>query len=1819
MAQSETFDPRVEVLTASRHRSGSTKMENNLAPLPPLVTDNKSSSQFLNLRTHFEEKGTGQNSRLSSSLFGPNVSKIKERFQQNIAHKGEDGNGEAYHSAAHSHILSHSLPARATESGDHSPEIKKQKVTEPHAHSMAPALNPNRRSFVSDAPPAATSHFHHPVFTPPLSPTHSMSHAHKNSSTTSSSQSNSLQDPKRKKSDSLCSSRDTENQISLSEPTLLEATNHVQRFNYTRALFARLEEENRKTQEKEKVMRRKLSPSRFMSGTSSPLLSPTSVSPSQESRKFPSSYKDQQQESRRSKSLPDVTTASSNEPMASKSSESFKRYRDLDKTEEHKTETKRSQFASTLSQSLEQQKHVGVEPSQEDPLLRPKPSPTRGSLKRDDSADRSGKYYKNIDPFKALTEDLDRITPDSEEKASEKCTAEKLSGDNVNDLSAELPSSLPALPHSSRLEHSSRPTQHLRSQATVPGLSTSHSKTTSDNQSASSTATSPTASTAGVVRRQRRKLSEQTQGEEATKRLSKEEIEAAIERADSYLANLSPPADKPETADRESRRSLTHAESAAARRKFLYGDNETPSDKDELAEKNVDAPLAQTVLEPVISESKSIELSSVLSSSPSSVKAPLSPNTNSVHVDHGSSPSAVNDIDMEITPDLPPPSYHETADPPPYHEATSTSSMLISQKVIMFQQQQQSSGTDSLGRPVPVPRRAAPPPPQKPANGTMIVSDTAVPPPAPEPGSVEYIRELDSIVGRRTGIILDSDIADDLILPEEHIARHQEEEDLENGNVDVTTSFTKKDFHIARESGDGKEDSSEVLPDGEPLEIDYSKLTFIEIPPIESEEEDESSGDEIEYHKPSRVCFSRSPIKVFATYSTNDYDRRNEDVDPVAASAEYELEKRVEKMDVFPVDLLKGSEGLGLSIIGMGVGADAGLEKLGIFIKTLTPNGAAQKSNQIQVNDQIIEVDGKSLVGVTQAYAASVLRNTSGIVKFLIGREKDPSKSEVARLIQQSLEQDRRREEMREREQQRLKQLEDSFQVRQPPKDEVLERHAHAHQQQLLLRQTSETADDESSSEAGTDEKGIEDTQESEPPVVNGDHDYMMAEQERLEQENAAGDTTPQSVPSNGEDGLDSSPDNSVSTSVAAVVSLAMSELEDNQQLSSSGSASPDMEHEKLFIKLKEGQYKLGVAEAEIVKLKAKILVLEGAEVQKKGLEKKVEELTRKFQERDKHFDMLKKELSQYKDMMVASQSQHIELERKVKELGALEKKYHKAKKLIKDYQQREKDFIQERESLFEQQAEKDQQYNSLVKSLKDRIFTLEKDLTEAQKVAGLPQALPSLDEVDMPASYSKPVPLVMATLNGLGEEPLSPLNQSTEDVLEISTSSETSDPAATPDEADSSFDKIPSLSSSPADKINFHHSPYGVTEEYFQSEFDKLNSSPLLDSSANRDKASLGTAGSLAGRRPPSKKGKSYDAEDDQDSESVKSEITENGSIHSSQTDHAESGLDMWNKHDSDSTVRKSELKKRKQLQQPDKPLPPPPSPPVPLKTGPALRPPVAPKPKKPDHLSTPELSRDDTQSDTSSSVSQTSYDPSRPNDRVSELPDSVAEDSDGGGVALLSAKPTASAKGFSFPKFNWKSSKSRDNDTGGGVILLANRSLVSQHSQSDPGLDSVGITLVSKKRIDTGYWDYDVSSINSDITTSTMVSEPDVERSGRFTLNISGPATVEENTAASKSNQSQSSSVTDWNTEHVSNWLTSLDLDRYSSAFRDKSITGSQLLLLDSSKMKSMGVTVTKDRDLLKKKIKELKANVEREKKQQEKERKLKEKEQKRMSKKK
>lgn len=92
---------------------------------------------------------------------------------------------------------------------------------------------------------------------------------------------------------------------------------------------------------------------------------------------------------------------------------------------------------------------------------------------------------------------------------------------------------------------------------------------------------------------------------------------------------------------------------------------------------------------------------------------------------------------------------------------------------------------------------------------------------------------------------------------------------------------------------------------------------WMEVPGLLENDRDDEEDSNIPVKKTGfKIKFSTAPIQVFSTFSVNDYDRRNEDVDPVAASAEYELEKRVEKMHVFPVELMKGQEGLGLSIIG---------------------------------------------------------------------------------------------------------------------------------------------------------------------------------------------------------------------------------------------------------------------------------------------------------------------------------------------------------------------------------------------------------------------------------------------------------------------------------------------------------------------------------------------------------------------------------------------------------------------------------------------------------------------------------------------------------------------------------------------------------------------------------------------------------------------------------------------------------------------------------------------------------------------------------------
>lgn len=124
--------------------------------------------------------------------------------------------------------------------------------------------------------------------------------------------------------------------------------------------------------------------------------------------------------------------------------------------------------------------------------------------------------------------------------------------------------------------------------------------------------------------------------------------------------------------------------------------------------------------------------------------------------------------------------------------------------------------------------------------------------------------------------------------------------------------------HDAREQKNEKLESSETHEDESEMSDDESTGSFVE---HSSPEEEVTSPVSLLFHaKPSAPTISQSGTKkkgrsvgfmdstsnIFHTYSAEEYDRGNDFIDPVTASAEWELEKRVEKMDIFSVDLEKG-------------------------------------------------------------------------------------------------------------------------------------------------------------------------------------------------------------------------------------------------------------------------------------------------------------------------------------------------------------------------------------------------------------------------------------------------------------------------------------------------------------------------------------------------------------------------------------------------------------------------------------------------------------------------------------------------------------------------------------------------------------------------------------------------------------------------------------------------------------------------------------------------------------------------------------------------
>ncbi|CAH1249063.1 PPP1R9A [Branchiostoma lanceolatum] len=1048
--------------------------------------------------------------------------------------------------------------------------------------------------------------------------------------------------------------------------------------------------------------------------------------------------------------------------------------------------------------------------------------------------------------------------------------------------------------------------------------------------------------------------------------------------------------------------------------------------------------------------------------------------------------------------------------------------------------------------------------------------------------------------------------------------------------------FTPQD-RLEKDVGNERMSESEVTTEGEDdseheFPVDYWGQG--EMPGISSDDEEMNMTGRV-----PKVKFSKKPIKVFTTYSIDDYDRRNEDVDPVSASAEYELEKRVEKLDIFPVELEKGVDGLGLSIIGMGVGADTGLEKLGIFVKTITENGAAQRDGRIKVNDQIIEVDGKSLVGVTQAYAAQVLKNTKGKVYFHIGREKDDTTSEVAALISQSLERDKQR--------------------------------AEALAQAQALAQASAWTQVEAQSQTPPSWNDLPAAPAVSPTSPEGTEKVIL---------NLQGATVTETP----------TEDSDESPQGPKVIDVF--ELDE-----SSGSSSPmeDADSDQIRLKLKELQYKHAIAEAELAQMKIKALQSEGWQDERKRLEQKLEKTSQKAQEVEAQLTDSKVQVENLEGQLKDTKDQYTGLEKKYHKAKKLIKEYHARElELIKREeetlrQMEEKDRQHKREvNMLKQQFE--------ILQTKKKIQSLQSELDEAHKLAAT--AVNELGEAPDDAGLDDISDDESSTQEGSYTFSTDDKGITTpEDVLTPEEFMETP-----PEEERDLFDDVipPTALLDTSKEKSRATVTQGALSKRRQPSRQKLRSqsSEDLDDGLPEEEPELTpeeqpmhlqAAVPVSFAVPPSQS-PPPDAQVSQDTWKPRGGVA----LPLVRPDDLQQRLRPTQQQPDRPTQppppeptppalppRRGEEKRReeKERRKEEKMEEQGPVPPKRTKSGPQSSN-TQPKPppaenvwvKPSDSVGVPKRPSGSKKKGPAPEVKNESPAPDRaavgppPTEKSTEEKPAEEESSEGrhsqhstSSKDSISTSPTmppampllrtatSPPTSSGIPSY-FKMAESPERSSKGSTDSLSTPSSTASPARVEkgspipgfsPGLaktkgsipstlsDSlVGMVSEYSSKGSKGSYNFNPEEPQLEFDDSTEASTPGTPATPSTPgtpLTPDHDSDLPMDTSSSdqgvKSHHWQNKSIMDWGNEQVLRWLTALELDQYVPEFQAKNVTGQTLIQLDGSKLKGLGVSNSNDRSLLKKKIKDIKAQVAKERKMAEKELKAREKQLKKASKKK
>ncbi|XP_029774726.1 neurabin-1 [Suricata suricatta] len=881
-----------------------------------------------------------------------------------------------------------------------------------------------------------------------------------------------------------------------------------------------------------------------------------------------------------------------------------------------------------------------------------------------------------------------------------------------------------------------------------------------------------------------------------------------------------------------------------------------------------------------------------------------------------------------------------------------------------------------------------------------------------------------------------------------------------------------------------------------------------------------------------KIKFSSAPIKVFSTYSNEDYDRRNDEVDPVAASAEYELEKRVEKLELFPVELEKDEDGLGISIIGMGVGADAGLEKLGIFVKTVTEGGAAQRDGSPPPHYLLISLDEWSMKESSDVsllrvhhkrHVASALVfwiTSSGEIqlpyqtafwrrshreeltpansqhrvaspmrgppwkeipqpRFVIGREKPGQVSEVAQLISQTLEQERRQR-------------------------ELLEQHYAQYD-----------ADDDETGEYATDEE----EDEVGPALPGGD------------------------------------------------MAIEVFELPENEDMFSPS----DLDTSKLSHKFKELQIKHAVTEAEIQKLKTKLQAAENEkvrwELEKTQLQQNIEENKERMLKLESYWIEAQTLCHTVNEHLKETQSQY----------QALEKKYNKAKKLIKDFQQKELDFLKRQEAERKKIEDLEKAHLVEVQGLQVRIRDLEAEVFRLLKQNGTQvnnnnnifERRTSLGEVSKGDTMENLDVKQTSCQDGLSQD----LNEAVPETerldskalktrAQLSVKNRRQRPSRTRlYDSVSSTDGEDSLERKPSNSFYNHtHITKSLLPKGLRTSPESDSGAPSLTPAAGSVPFSSDPRAEFQGLLHPEKEPPSSTWGDTSLSSPSKSDHdTEESPCHhqaaiKKMSQEKDGAKDLKSLRASSSLVVQGGKIKRKFVD-----------------------------------LGAP-LRRN-----------------SNKGKKWKEKEKEANRFSPGGRIFRgrlehwkLKPSPTAQATTRSpCMPFSWF------NESRKGSYSFRNLPSPTSPLQSSPE------TLISDKKGSKNFTfndDFSPSSTSS-ADLSGLGAEPKTTGLSQ-SLVLSSDESLDmiddeilDDGQSPKHSQCQNRAVHEWSVQQVSHWLMSLNLEQYVSEFSAQNITGEQLLQLDGNKLKALGMTSSQDRAVVKKKLKEMKVSLEKARKAQEK----------------